>query len=124
MATQPLANGSPIGPTRYTRIYRIVRRIPHGRVATYGQVASLAGLPGHARQVGYALHALPDGEDIPWHRVVNAQGQISARSQRGDDQLQRYLLESEGVVFDRNGRLSLDRFRWRPRGEPSRRRTR
>src|SRR6185436_18609812 len=60
----------------YQRIYRIVRRIPRGRVATYGQVALLAGLKGHARQVGYALHALPDAETVPWQRVINARGEI------------------------------------------------
>ena len=61
----------------YSRIYAVVRRIPRGRVATYGQVAELAGLPGHARQVGYALHALPRGTTVPWHRVLNARGALS-----------------------------------------------
>jgi methylated-DNA-protein-cysteine methyltransferase-like protein len=84
-------------------------------VATYGQVARLAGIAGHARQVGYALHALPDGGDVPWHRVVNARGHISPRSQPGDDRLQRHLLEAEGIAFDLSGKLSLDRFGWRPR---------
>ena len=59
------------------RIYAIVRRIPRGRIASYGQVARLAGLPGHARQVGYALHALPEDSGIPWHRVINARGRTS-----------------------------------------------
>ena len=59
-----------MGSSSYQRIYAVVRRIPEGRVATYGQVASLAGLAGQARQVGYALHALPDGTAVPWHRVV------------------------------------------------------
>ena len=99
----------------YQRIYRIVRRIPKGRVATYGQVAALAGLKGHARQVGYALHALPDGEDVPWQRVVNARGEISLRGDNENDRLQRMLLEDEGVTFDRKGRIDLVRFRWRPR---------
>ena len=63
----------------YEKIYRWVRRIPRGRVATYGDIAERAGLEGHARQVGYALHALPAGQDIPWHRVVNAKGEISPR---------------------------------------------
>ncbi len=121
MATQPLADGHPIESSRYARIYRIVRKIPRGSVATYGQVARLAGLPGHARQVGYALHALSDGYEVPWHRVVNARGQISVRSQPGDDRLQRHLLESEGIVFDRSGRLALERFQWRPGRESGRR---
>jgi methylated-DNA-protein-cysteine methyltransferase-like protein len=85
-------------------------------VATYGQIASLAGLPGHARLVGYALHSLPDGSDVPWQRVINAKGEISLRSEGRWDVFQRGLLESEGVVFDSKGRVPLSRFRWRPRG--------
>lgn len=97
----------------YQRIYRVVQRIPRGRVATYGQVAAVAGLPGHARQVGYALHALPHGSDVPWHRVINAQGRVSARAEPGYDRLQRHLLEAEGVRFDAGGRVSLAAFGWR-----------
>jgi methylated-DNA-protein-cysteine methyltransferase-like protein len=82
---------------------------------TYGQVASLAGLQGHARQVGYALHALPEGSDVPWHRVINAQGRCSPRAEPGFEHIQQSLLEDEGVVFV-EGRTSLERFRWRPRG--------
>ena len=100
----------------YRRIYRVVARIPRARVATYGQVAGLAGLPGHARQVGYALHALPAEPTIPWQRVVNARGEISLRSGSDDSRLQRILLEEEGVRFDRRGRIDLERYRWRPRG--------
>ena len=102
--------------TAYERIYQVVRRIPRGRVATYGQVAQLAGLAGHARQVGYALHALPSGTTVPWHRVVNAAGEISLRASPGVELTQRMLLEREGVRFDGRGRLSLARERWRPRG--------
>ena len=100
----------------YQRIYRIVGRIPEGRVATYGQIAALAGFPRRARQVGYALHALPGGDEgeVPWHRVVNAKGEISVRSS-GHEELQRVLLESEGVVFDARGRIDLRTFLWRPR---------
>ncbi len=83
-------------------------------MATYGQIAALAGLHGHARQVGYALHTLPEGSNVPWHRVINAQGRVSERSLRGSDDLQRFLLEAEGVVFDKTGRVSLDRFCWDP----------
>jgi methylated-DNA-protein-cysteine methyltransferase-like protein len=97
----------------YLRIYRIVRQIPRGRVATYGQVAELAGLEGHARQVGYALHALPDGIDLPWHRVVNAQGEISERTRGDSHELQRALLEAEGVEFDSRGRIDLRKYRWK-----------
>lgn len=96
----------------YRRIYAVVRRIPEGRVATYGQVAALAGLPGHARQVGYALHALDDDE-VPWHRVINAQGKVSPRSTPGWEGFQRHLLEEEGVVFTAGGRVDLSQFRWR-----------
>ncbi len=99
----------------YQRIYDVVCRIPEGRVATYGQVAALAGLPGHARQAGYALHALPDGSDVPWQRVINARGEVSRRSIPGWEGYQRHLLEEEGVVFDLRGRVDLRRFRWRPR---------
>jgi methylated-DNA-protein-cysteine methyltransferase related protein len=99
----------------YQRIYAIVRRIPRGRIATYGQVAVLAGLGGHARQVGYALHSLDAGDRIPWHRVLNAQGRVSLRSEPGGDRVQRALLEREGVRFDAAGRADLTRFGWRPR---------
>ena len=100
----------------YGRIYAVVRRIPRGRVATYGQVALLAGLPRQPRLVGYAMHALPNGTDLPWHRVINAQGRVSARS--GDDAgglRQRVLLEAEGLRFDAAGRISLARHGWKPR---------
>ena len=100
-----------------TRIYAVVARIPRGRVATYGQVARLADLPGHARQVGYALAALPDGSRLPWHRVVNAKGEVSERRDGGGAAgLQRARLEREGVRFDARGRMRLADVRWRPRG--------
>jgi methylated-DNA-protein-cysteine methyltransferase related protein len=104
-----------VGSSSYQRIYAVVRRIPEGRVATYGQVASLAGLAGHARQVGYALHALPDGTAVPWHRVVNASGGISLRSMPGGELVQRGLLEREGIRLDPRGRVPLARVRWLPR---------
>ena len=103
------------GKGRYARIYGAVRRIPRGRVATYGQIAQLAGLPGHARQVGYALHAMATDRAVPWHRVINARGEVSVRSEPGSDHLQRALLEDEGIVFDRAGRVALARYQWRPR---------
>jgi methylated-DNA-protein-cysteine methyltransferase-like protein len=99
----------------YARIYDVVRRIPPGRVATYGQVAELAGMRGHARLVGYALHSLPDGHTVPWHRVINARGRISLRTGEGDwGDYQRHLLEREGVRFDSEGRVSLTTYRWTP----------
>ena len=99
--------------SRYQAIYAVVRRIPRGRVATYGQIATLAGLDGHARQVGYALHALPSGSGLPWHRVVNSYGEVSRRSDSDSDELQVELLRAEGVEFGMDGRIDLRRFRWR-----------
>jgi methylated-DNA-protein-cysteine methyltransferase related protein len=100
----------------YDMIHRIVSRIPRGRVATYGQIAELAGIPGQARRVGYALSALPSATAVPWQRVVNAKGEISLRAQSGSESDQKKLLKAEGVVFTRDGRISMDRFQWRPRG--------
>jgi methylated-DNA-protein-cysteine methyltransferase-like protein len=99
----------------YDMIHRIVSRIPRGRVATYGQIAELAGIAGQARRVGYALSALPNGTAVPWQRVVNARGEISLRSQSGSESLQKKLLKAEGVLFTRDGRISMDRFQWRPK---------
>lgn len=98
----------------HERFYRVVRRIPRGRVATYGQIATLAGSPGRARQVGYALHALSSSTIVPWQRVVNANGGISLDPMNGG-LTQRLLLEKEGVVFDARGRIVLSRYQWRPR---------
>jgi len=110
---------------KHRRIYDVVARIPRGRVATYGQIARLAGLPGQPRLVGYALSALPEGSRIPWHRVINAQGRVSLRGDGGPmADIQRHLLMREGVVFDGGGAISLTRFRWRPRGSEETRRGR
>jgi len=99
----------------YLAIYAVVGRIPVGSVATYGQVAALAGLPGRARLVGYALNALAGRSAIPWQRVVNARGRISPRSCGSDaDMEQRLRLEQEGIQFDAAGRIPLERFLWRP----------
>lgn len=102
-------------PVSRAKIWAAVRRIPKGRVATYGQIATVAGYDGHARQVGYAMAALPQGSDVPWHRVVNSYGEISLRSGGDSDELQRLLLEAEGVEFGTNGRIDLRRYRWEPR---------
>lgn len=107
----------------YVRIYSAVRRIPRGRVATYGQIARIAGLPGRARQVGYALHALTGATAVPWQRVVNASGGISLRPMSGGIS-QRLLLEKEGVRFNAGGRIALNKFGWRPRNRSSRARAR
>ena len=98
----------------YSRIYSVVRRIPPGRVATYGQVAALAGLPNHARLVGYALHAVSEASTIPWHRVINAQGRISIRGSASATVTQRLRLEQEGVRFGPGGRVKLETFGWKP----------
>jgi methylated-DNA-protein-cysteine methyltransferase-like protein len=101
-----------VSPT-YRAIYRTVKRIPKGKVATYGQVAALSGNPGAARQVGYALHTLSEVTAVPWHRVVNARGEISRRSNAwGAEVGQRVRLEAEGVEFDRAGRIPLGTFQW------------
>jgi len=98
----------------YAKIYAVVRRIPRGKVATYGQVAELAGLPNHARLVGYALHAVAEGSSLPWHRVINAQGRISIRGSASATVTQRVRLEQEGVRFA-SGRVKLADFGWSPR---------
>jgi methylated-DNA-protein-cysteine methyltransferase-like protein len=94
----------------YDRIYREVRRIPRGKVVTYGQVAKIVGRC-TARMVGYALAALRGRTDVPWQRVVNFRGEISPRA-HGDGRLrQRKLLEAEGVRFDSRGRVDFQKFR-------------
>lgn len=98
----------------YRRIYAVVRRIPRGRVATYGQVATLAGLTNAARQVGYALHGLSVSTVLPWHRVINSAGRISLRPESGGIE-QRFRLLKEGVLVDAAGRIPLRRYQWRSR---------
>jgi len=104
---------TPSGST-HQRIYATVKKIPKGRVTTYGTVARLAGFAGQARLVGYALSALPAGTALPWHRVINAQGRLSLeRSSSGAGITQRLRLEAEGVKVDASGRVSLVRYGWR-----------
>jgi methylated-DNA-protein-cysteine methyltransferase-like protein len=99
----------------YDRIYAIVRQIPYGQVATYGQVAELAGLIGQPRLVGYALYRVTDADDVPWHRVINAKGEVSRSPHRnGTDDLQQVLLEAEGIQFTPAGQLTLAQYRWQP----------
>ncbi len=99
--------------SNYDRIYTTVRKIPFGKVATYGQIADLAGLYGKARLVGYALFRVNLADDIPWHRVINAKGEISYSLQRqGGDYLQKVLLEEEGIEFKKNGKIDLNKYRW------------
>jgi methylated-DNA-protein-cysteine methyltransferase-like protein len=96
----------------YEQIYEVIRRIPPGRVATYGQIARLAGMPRDARTVGWALRAMPEGSDVPWQRVINAQGRISFRPGSEGAALQQAMLEDEGIVFDRDGRVNLKVYGW------------
>jgi methylated-DNA-protein-cysteine methyltransferase-like protein len=103
----------------YARIYAAVKRVPRGRVATYGQIAEIAGMPGAARLVGYALNATPKGRRIPWQRVINAKGEVSRRADPDDEIRQRRLLEAEGIRFDSRGRIPLERYRWKTRGLPA-----
>jgi methylated-DNA-protein-cysteine methyltransferase-like protein len=102
------------GDAAVDAICAVIRRIPRGWVATYGQVAAMAGLPRRARLVGRILLHLDPASRIPWHRVVNAKGEVShGLSRNGGDILQRHLLEKEGLTFDDNNRLDLERCRWR-----------
>ncbi|EHD22702.1 MULTISPECIES: MGMT family protein [Brenneria] len=93
------------------RVFQIVAAIPYGKVATYGDVALLTGSPRASRQVGGVLKRLPEDSKLPWHRVINRKGEISLVG--GDHQRQKSALRAEGVSFTREGRIDLDRFRWR-----------
>ena len=99
--------------TLCSEIYHVVRRIPRGRVATYGQIARIAKLGRRARFVGQALWSVPSGVAIPWHRVINAKGEISPRSYDDSHELQRHLLEAEGIEISLEGKIDLEKFRWR-----------
>ncbi len=101
----------------YAAIYEVVAQIPYGQVATYGQIAELAGLAGKARLVGYALYQVdPQQDDIPWHRVINAKGMVSESPlRRGTDHWQQALLEKEGIIFDAQGKTNLRQYRWQPK---------
>lgn len=100
----------------FERIRAVVRRIPAGCVATYGQVATEAGFPKRPRLAGQALGNTPDGVELPWHRVVNAQGRISLPPGSPGYRRQQQRLQAEGVEL-RSGRIDLQRFRWRPRSD-------
>ncbi|MDE3057223.1 MAG: methylated-DNA--[protein]-cysteine S-methyltransferase [Bacteroidota bacterium] len=97
------------GVSTYHSIWQTVLLIPKGKVATYGQIAELSRLPRQPRLAGYALHNIPNGMEIPWHRVINARGKISLQNESG--KRQRKLLEKEGVKFS-NDRIELEQFGW------------
>ena len=94
----------------FEKIYNVVRQIPKGKVATYGQVAMLAGNPRWARVVGYALHNNPDPKTIPCHRVVNREGRVAPGFAFGGSGIQRELLEKEGVAFETDCHIGLEKF--------------
>jgi len=96
----------------FQTIWLLVSQIPEGRVATYGQIARMVGLPRGARTVGWALHSLPAGSGVPWHRVISAPGRIRRSGQEHEVALQRALLEAEGVEVGTGGTVSLERFGW------------
>ncbi len=98
----------------YEAVYKVVRKIPRGSVMTYGQIATILGSPRAARAVGYAMRASGRKDDVPWQRVINSKGAISAKNEVERPMIQRMLLESEGVVFDENARCKLDTYQWWP----------
>ena len=105
----------PVMPTQnaatlFQKIHCVLQRIPPGKVATYGQIAALAGNPRAARTVGWVLHALSD-DAVPWHRVINAHGR-SSFAEEAKRRLQQALLEDEGVAFDASGQVNFEVFRW------------
>jgi methylated-DNA-protein-cysteine methyltransferase-like protein len=101
-------------PRFFTHVYRLVAQVPKGKVVTYGQVAALLGAPRAARAVGTALRYLPRplSRTVPWQRVINSSGGISIRGDVIRVEEQRWLLENEGVDFDRQGRVDLKKYRW------------
>ena len=98
--------------TLFDKVYWVVQRIPPGKVATYGQIARLIGVPRGARTVGWALHSLPDDVEVPWQRVINAKGVVSTGWEGDESTSQRALLEAEGIVFDKQGRVDLKVYGW------------
>ncbi len=98
----------------YEAVYRLVRQIPRGRVMTYGQIATILGCPRAARAVGYAMHASGNRDDVPWQRVINSKGRISAKTEVERPLVQRMLLEAEGVVFDERDVCDLSVYIWEP----------
>jgi alkylated DNA nucleotide flippase Atl1 len=110
--TSSVTNGlKPNQDSLYARIYAVVRRIPRGRISTYGSIARIAG-GCSARQVGYAMAALPAGSRVPWHRVINSKGEISSRKHGHGSDNQRKRLLAEGLYFDLKGRIDLQRYGW------------
>ena len=97
----------------HERVVKFIKSIPRGKIATYGQIADYAGNPRAAREVAYILHSSSEKEDLPWQRVINSKGRISLRPGHGYE-LQKRLLEDEGVIFDEEGRIDFNKFLWQP----------
>ena len=93
-------------------VYEVVRKIPKGKVATYGQIAALTGYPGRAKYVGYALHVNPYFGEVPCHRVVNRFGGTTKSFAFGGENVQRKMLEDEGIVFNSDGKIDLEKYLW------------
>lgn len=110
---KPVGERRVVGPGFHARVFELVRKVPAGHVTTYGQIATLLGSPRVAHHVGFAMAgALHSEEPVPWHRVINSRGTISARGEFDRAQEQRDRLEAEGVTFDERGRVDLARYRW------------
>ena len=99
--------------TFYQRVIAIIKSIPEGKVATYGQIATYAGNPRAARQVSFILHSSSEKENLPWHRVINSKGSISLKHGHGYE-LQKQMLKKEGITFKENDCIDLKRFLWIP----------
>lgn len=97
----------------YDRVVKFIKSIPAGRVTTYGQIADYAGNPRAAREVAYILHSSSEKENLPWQRVINSKGRISMKPGHGYE-LQKQLLEDEGIVFDEEDRVDFEKFLWQP----------
>jgi methylated-DNA-protein-cysteine methyltransferase-like protein len=97
----------------YERVIHIIRSIPRGKVATYGQIAAYAGNPRASRQVAYILHSSAEKEHLPWHRVINRKGRVSLKPRHGYE-LQKQLMEDEGILFDEDDCIDLQVFQWSP----------
>jgi methylated-DNA-protein-cysteine methyltransferase-like protein len=110
------ANSSQL--SSFDRIYSVVRNIPKGKVATYGQIARMAGNPKWSRVVGYALHKNPDPKHIPCYRVVTKAGELSSAFAFGGIQVQRILLAADGIQFDHNGNVIMSVYQWKPDENP------
>lgn len=102
-----------IEPVFYQRVVKLIKSIPEGKVATYGQIAEYAGNRRAAREVSYILHSSSEKESLPWQRVISSKGRISMNPGRGYE-LQKQLLQDEGVVFDEEDRVDFDKFLWQP----------